>query len=85
MELFLSANIHQGNDLFGVYSRGRQCAFMYLSALLKALTHGAIFLATCNAILLLRDVKLANTSFHHRSLIYSEHIKHFLLIYISLE
>ena len=28
MELLLSANIHQGNDLFSVYSRGRQCAFM---------------------------------------------------------
>ena len=25
--------------------------------------HGAIFLATCNAILLLRDVKLPNTSY----------------------
>ena len=36
MELFLSANIHQGNDLFSVYSRGRQCAFMCLSALLTA-------------------------------------------------
>ena len=32
---------------------------------LKALSHGAIFLATCNAILILGDVKLANTSFHH--------------------
>ena len=27
--------------------------------------HGAIFLATCNAVLLLIDVKLANTRFHH--------------------
>ena len=27
----------------------------------KALSHGAIFLATCNAIPLLGDVKLANT------------------------
>ena len=27
--------------------------------------HGAIFLATCNAILLLRDVKLPNTSLHY--------------------
>jgi hypothetical protein len=26
--------------------------------------HGAIFLATCNAILLLRDVKLPNSSLH---------------------
>ena len=41
---------------------------------LKALTHGAIFLATCKAILLLGDVKLANTSFHHRLLIYSGYI-----------
>ena len=31
---------------------------------LKAMLHGAIFLATCNAILLLRDVKLPNTSLH---------------------
>ena len=37
---------------------------------LKALSHDAIFLATCNAILLLRDVKLANTSFHQSLLIY---------------
>ena len=39
--------------------------------ILKALSHGAIFLATCNAILLLVDVKLANTRFHHSLLIYS--------------
>ena len=38
---------------------------------LKALSHGAIFLATCNAILLLVDVKLANARFHHSLLIYS--------------
>ena len=31
---------------------------------IKTLSHGAIFLATCNAILLLRDVKLANTCFY---------------------
>ena len=49
----------------------------------KALTDGAIFFATCNAILPLGDVKLANTSFHHRLLIYSERIKHSLLSYIS--
>ena len=36
MELFLSANIHQGNDLFSVYSQGTQYAFMCLSALLTA-------------------------------------------------
>ena len=32
---------------------------------LKVLSHGAIFHATGNAILLLEDVKLANTCFHH--------------------
>ena len=32
---------------------------------LKAMLHGAIFLATCNAILLLRDVKLPSTSLHY--------------------
>jgi hypothetical protein len=31
---------------------------------IKAMLHGAIFLATCNTILLLRDVKLPNTSLH---------------------
>ena len=36
----------------------------------KALSHDAIFLATCDAILLLGDVKLANTSFHHSLLMY---------------
>ena len=30
---------------------------------LRALSHGAIFLAICNAILFLVDVKLANTMF----------------------
>ena len=37
---------------------------------LKALSHDAIFLATCNAILLLGDAKLANASFHQSLLIY---------------
>ena len=36
MSLFLSANIHQGDELFSVHSRGKQCAFMGLSALLTA-------------------------------------------------
>ena len=31
--LFLSVNIHQGNERFSVYSRGKQCAFMSLSEL----------------------------------------------------
>ena len=36
------------------------CLFLkcYLNSPVKALSHGAIFLATCNAILLLRDVNL---------------------------
>jgi hypothetical protein len=47
---------------------------------LKAMLHGAIFLATCNAILLLRDVKLPNTSFHHTLLMFSQHIENSSLI-----
>ena len=38
---------------------------------IKALSHGAIVLATCNAILVLIDVKLGNTRFHHSLLIHS--------------
>jgi hypothetical protein len=36
MALFLSSYIYQGDDLFSVQSRGKQCAFMSLSALLTA-------------------------------------------------
>ncbi len=32
MEFFLSSDIHQGDELFSVQSRGKQCAFMSLSA-----------------------------------------------------
>ena len=32
--LFFSADFHQGNERFSVHSRGKQCAFMSLSALL---------------------------------------------------
>ena len=41
----------------------------------KAMSHGAIFLATYNPILLLRDVNLANTRLHYILLMYSSHIK----------
>ena len=34
--LFLSTNIHQGDNLFSVQSRGKQCAFMSSSAVLPA-------------------------------------------------
>jgi hypothetical protein len=37
--------------------------------------HGAIFLATCNAILLLRDVSLPSTSLHDTPLMFSQHIE----------
>ena len=47
---------------------------------LKAMSHGAIFLATCNAILLLRDVKLPNTSLHYTALMFSQHIEKSSLI-----
>ena len=36
MALFLSSNIHQGDEIFSVQSRGKQCAFMSLSAVLTA-------------------------------------------------
>jgi hypothetical protein len=36
MALFISAIIHQGDELFSVHSRGKQCAFLSLSALLTA-------------------------------------------------
>jgi hypothetical protein len=47
--------------------------------------HGAICLATCNAILLLRDVKLPNTSLHYTPLMFSQHIELISLINISQE
>ena len=36
MALFLSSKIYQGDDLFSVKFRGKQCAFVSLSALLTA-------------------------------------------------
>ena len=36
MALFLSGNIHQGVDIFSVHSRGKQCAFIALSAIVTA-------------------------------------------------
>ena len=36
MEFFLSSDIHQGDELFSVQSRGKECAFMSLSAILTA-------------------------------------------------
>jgi hypothetical protein len=36
MALFLSADVHQGDDLFSAQSRGKQCAFMSLLAILTA-------------------------------------------------
>ena len=36
MEFFLSSDIHHGDELFSVQSRGKQCAFMSLSAILTA-------------------------------------------------
>ena len=44
--------------------------FTPLPRSVKALSHDAIFLETCNAILLLGDVKLANTSLHQSLLMY---------------
>ena len=49
----------------------------------KAMSHNAIFLATCNAFLLLRDVKLGNTHLHSILLTCSSHIKHSSLVKMS--
>ena len=44
----------------------KSCALIaWCNSAFKALSHDAIFRATCNAILPLVDVKLANTSFNH--------------------
>ena len=59
----------------------RENRFEY--SVLKTMSHGANFLATCNAILLLRDVNLANTRLHYILLMYSSHIKRSSLINIS--
>ena len=56
-----------------VYSKDRMifCAFDCITDTgnVEALSPGAIFSAICNVILLLSDVKLANTCFHHSLLI----------------
>ena len=61
----------QENDSFEVVKMTLELTvwyrFSYLKAGLKALSHAAIFLAICSAILLLGDVKLANTCFHASS------------------
>ena len=36
MNLFVSANTHQGAECFNAESSGKQCAFMSLSAMLTA-------------------------------------------------
>ena len=55
----------------------------FQNSFVKAMSHGAIFLATCNAILLLRDINLANTRLHYILLMYSSHFKQSSLINIS--
>jgi hypothetical protein len=56
------------------------CLYLHDYNTLKAMLHGAIFLATCNAILLLRDVKLPNRSLHYTPLMFSQHIENSSLI-----
>ena len=54
---FELTDVHQGNDLFSVYSRGRQCAFMCLSALLTARNNPVVVWSktTLNNVLLQGD------------------------------
>ena len=52
MALFIASNIHQGDEIFSVQSRGRQCALKAMS--LSALSFGFIvllFWPTTHAIL----------------------------------
>ena len=58
MALFLSANIHQGDELFSVQSRGKQCAFMSLSAVLTAQNISLIDWSTTFNIVLLQGDKM---------------------------
>ena len=79
MELFLSANIHQGNDLFSVYSRGGQCAFMCLWALLTARNNPVVVWSktTLNNVLLQGDsmyLEALNNGFISNSILYSDPI-----------
>ena len=68
MALFLSPDFHQGNEIFNVHSKGKQCAFM---ALLVLLTARNILLSlwskvTFNNVLLQGDklyLKALNTGF----------------------
>ena len=64
MALFLSAIIHQGDELFSVHSRGKQCAFMSLSALLTArnIPLTAWSFTTFNNVLI-QDLKILLDSF----------------------
>jgi hypothetical protein len=70
----LSSNICDSDNIYGISIHPA------LLIKVKAMLHGAIFLATCNAILLLRDVKLPNTSNHCIPLMFSQHIENSSLI-----
>ena len=48
MALFLSADFHQGNEIFNVHSRGKQCAFMALSVLLYSPKYSIILVVEGN-------------------------------------
>ena len=68
MPLFLSADFHQGNELFSVHSRGKQCAFKTLSALLtvRSIPLSSWSKTTFNNVLLQGDklyLKALNTGF----------------------
>ena len=89
LDIFYLLNVHilsQKCDCSNKYSNPIYVCFRkvpkWVTKLIEALAmlHGAIFLATCNAILLLRDVKLPNTSLHYTPLMFSQHIENSSLI-----
>jgi hypothetical protein len=88
-EIILLAFLQDGRHMTSTTNQELCCIVMNINFLtfslyyflaVKAMLHGAIFLATCNAILLLRDVKLPNTSLHCTPLMFSQHIKNSSLI-----
>ncbi len=79
----LVGNLHQAGKIHNLHQVCGVSGCVMVFVPTRQMSHGAIFLANCNGILLLRDVNLANTHLHYTLLMYSSHIKQSLLINIS--
>ena len=73
MALFCSASIHQGDEIFSVESRGKQCAFMSLSAILTAQNSSLVDWSesTLNNVLLQGDKMYLNALNNGLSVLYT--------------